>query len=249
MVKNKKSILSKMFESIKSKSFSKMLLNPIYLHSFKLSCAVEHAVKQCNISELDNWLDVGCGLKPYKHNFSKCSYVGIDVKVSGSQPSAKEPDLYFDGELLPFADNSFDGVISTQVFEHVSNPEMLLSEVYRVLKPRGSFIIAVPLVWQEHEVPFDFYRFTSFGIKKLLENVGFTVDKVTKINRGFEALAICFNAYIVSNIMPSSRIVQKMLCILVCFPSQIIALLLNAIFKDQGMLYTNLICISKKIER
>src|SRR5690606_18990030 len=96
------------------------------------------------------------------------SYVGLDIEVSGRDPSLKAPDFTYDGDVFPFADESYDGLLATEVFEHVPNPSTLLGEAYRVLRPGSCLIVSTPFAWREHEAPYDFFRYTSFGMARLL---------------------------------------------------------------------------------
>lgn len=47
-------------------------------------------------------------------------------------------------QTFPFEDSSFDFVICKDVFEHLLNPELVISEIHRVLKPKGLFLFHVP---------------------------------------------------------------------------------------------------------
>jgi ubiquinone/menaquinone biosynthesis C-methylase UbiE len=78
-------------------------------------------------------------------------------------------------EEMPFSDNEFDSILSTQVLEHVEYPEKAASEMCRVLKEGGHVLATVPQ-WNElHEEPHDFWRYTCFGMKSLFERNGFKV--------------------------------------------------------------------------
>jgi ubiquinone/menaquinone biosynthesis C-methylase UbiE len=110
------------------------------------------------------------------------------VESSGRIEQNKRADIYFDGTHLPFANESIDGVLITQVLEHVIEPNALFQEIKRVLKPGGKVCITVPFIWAEHEVPFDFRRFTSFGITKFIEHHGFEARNYAKICSGSQAL-------------------------------------------------------------
>ena len=133
-------------------------------------------------------LDVGCGNRPYQKFFGHCEYLGIDVEMSGRKLTDKEADLFYDGENIPFPDGHFNVVVCTQVFEHCLNPGKLVREIHRVLKPNGMFFFSVPFLWGEHEVPYDFRRFTSFGSKKFLEENGFLVEKQIRAEVGLSAI-------------------------------------------------------------
>ena len=118
-------------------------------------------------------LDFGCGSKPYAELFAHAdSYIGIDVEQTGHDHANSKVDHFFDGHTIPFPDAHFDGVVAFEVFEHVEDLEHAIREIRRVLKPNGKLLFSIPLVFGEHEAPFDFRRLTSFGIKKMLQDGG-----------------------------------------------------------------------------
>lgn len=126
-------------------------------------------------------LDFGCGAKPYRDLFSHCSkYVGCDIMASGHDHTKEEIDVFYDGVSLPFENESFDSIFSSEVFEHVSNLNVIIPELNRVLKKGGHMLVTVPFVWEEHEIPYDYKRFTSYGIKKTLKQYGFKTIKCVK---------------------------------------------------------------------
>ena len=73
-------------------------------------------------------MDFGCGSKPYKSLFNVNEYVGVDYHGQGHSHVNEQIDVFYDGVLLPFPDNYFDSVFSTEVFEHVFNLENLNPE-------------------------------------------------------------------------------------------------------------------------
>jgi SAM-dependent methyltransferase len=68
---------------------------------------------------------------------------------------------------------SIDSAIATEVFEHCPDPEAVMREIIRVLKPGGILFFSVPFLWPLHEVPYDEYRFTPFSLGRHLTNCGF----------------------------------------------------------------------------
>jgi len=125
----------------------------------------------------ENVLDVGCGKMPYKEFILKHSnvtkYVGLDIENALEYDKIIKPDITWDGINMPIADNSYHTIIATEVLEHCFEPEVLLKESYRVLKPQGHFFFTVPFLWNLHETPNDAYRYTPYAIKRHLTNVGF----------------------------------------------------------------------------
>ena len=117
-------------------------------------------------------LDFGCGEKPYQPIIYCNEYVGVDVKTSGhSKDRHAKVDYYYENNKLPFGEMYFDNVISTQVFEHVYEIDVVLDEIYRVMCTNGHIIITVPLCNPEHEIPYDYFRYTTYGITKNWKNM------------------------------------------------------------------------------
>lgn len=79
-------------------------------------------------------------------------------------------DLICDIANLPLKDNSVDVIINTAVLEHVQNPEAVIKEIYRVLKPRVGIVYSYfPFIQGFHASPYDFFRVTKEGIKELFK--------------------------------------------------------------------------------
>jgi len=140
-------------------------------------------------------LDVGCGTKPYKEMFNVDAYIGLDIDTEASRQRGDADHLY-DGTSFPFADSSFDSLLCNQVLEHVFNPDEFLHEINRVLKPGGKLLLTVPFVWDEHEQPYDYARYSSFGLRALLEKHGFTILQHQKLGADATTLFQLANAYL-----------------------------------------------------
>jgi SAM-dependent methyltransferase len=102
-------------------------------------------------------LDCGAGSRKYYYpnvvNFEIAKYPSTDVLGVG--------------ETLPFKDNSFDGLISLAVLEHVKDPWRCASEILRVLKPGGEIICCVPFLQPFHGYPHHYYNMTAQGLKNI----------------------------------------------------------------------------------
>jgi len=90
---------------------------------------------------------------------------------------------------IPVEDSRFDVVVCTQVLEHVPEPAAVLLELRRVLKDGGTLYLTAPLYYPEHEVPYDFFRYTQFGFRKLFEDAGLQVDSVEWLEGYFMTLS------------------------------------------------------------
>ena len=119
-------------------------------------------------------LDYGCGAQPYRHLLApKCRrYVGADVAAA----DGVELDIFFaPDQPLPIPDESFDTILSTQTLEHVRDVRHYMRECQRLLRPGGHLILTVPMQWRMHEQPYDYWRFTRYGVSALLADAELTV--------------------------------------------------------------------------
>lgn len=132
-------------------------------------------------------LDVGCGQKPYRMLVPASEYLGVDIDSEVTRRLGIA-DLFYDGHKLPFADATFDAVLCSQVLEHVFTPDEFLREIRRVLRPGGVLLLATPFAWDEHEQPHDFGRYSSFGLRALIERADFVVEAQRKTCADFRAV-------------------------------------------------------------
>jgi SAM-dependent methyltransferase len=198
-------------------------------------------------------LDLGCGSKPYESLFTSAkSYVGVDVEVSGHDHKDSKVDVFYDGKRLPFPDGHFDAVVSFEVFEHVFNIDEVIAEIRRVLKPHGQVLITMPFSWEEHEQPYDFARYTSYGIKHIFERNKFDVIEVKKSTTYVLAVCQMFITY-VSQVAygplyasPKSKIPSRLFQIFFIFPLNLIALFLDFILPKRYECFCNNVVFSKK---
>jgi len=133
-------------------------------------------------------VDIGCGSRPYEQFFAHCDYVGVDVEVSGRGAEHKRPHVYFNGVDLPFDEAEVDAILCTEVLEHAVDPVRLTAEMRRVLKPGGKVLITVPFMWGEHETPYDFRRYSTYGIRRLLDDAGLHIMTSGKLTCGVDAI-------------------------------------------------------------
>ncbi len=129
----------------------------------------------------DKVVDIGAGTAKYKSMIlSKASsYTSFDV-VPG-----KNIDVVGDVLAMPFENESFDTVISTQVLEHVEKPWVMIKEIKRILKLQGICILTAPFLVSYHPDPTDFFRYTKEGITSLFKNEGFEIIEAGTYNRLF----------------------------------------------------------------
>ncbi len=126
-------------------------------------------------------LDVGCGTQPYRELFATEIYVGLDIDSRAHARAGSGRCLLRRRRGSRSATPSSESVLCNQVLEHVFNPHEFLGELGRVLAPGGRLLLTVPFVWDEHEQPYDYARYSSFGLKALLEQHGFRVLQHRKL--------------------------------------------------------------------
>lgn len=190
-------------------------------------------------------LDFGCGRKPFEDLFTVERYIGVDLKSTGHDHKNSKIDVYYDGKHLPFENETFDCLFCGEVLEHVFNPDEILKELNRVLKPGAKALITVPFSWNEHETPYDYARYSSFGIKYLLEKNGFTILEQIKTGSfarvNFQNWALYFFEIFKKWGRPG-----YILSLLFIAPINIIgSLLLVVMPKNKTLYFTNILLASK----
>jgi 2-polyprenyl-3-methyl-5-hydroxy-6-metoxy-1,4-benzoquinol methylase len=110
-------------------------------------------------------LDIGCGFKPFSSLLDPAKFEVLGVDFSAQMSSA---DALSTAEALPFANASFDGIILSEVLEHVADPRLAIHEALRVTRPGGLLFISTPFIFWEHGAPYDFQRPTRYFFRSAL---------------------------------------------------------------------------------
>lgn len=200
-------------------------------------------------------LDFGCGSKPYRSLLKVDNYVGLDIADNpGHSHDGEDIDVFYDGKKIPFENNYFDSVFSSEVFEHVFNLEEVLKELNRVTKMDGKMLITCPFAIAEHENPIDFARYTSFGLTHLFKKYGFEVIELEKAGNSVEVVFQLWIMYVYLNLPTWTtknivfRIFRKGFIVLFCSLSNLLALFLSWLLPDKKVhaLYLNNVVLVKK---
>lgn len=193
-------------------------------------------------------LDIGCGSKPYKKLCEKVDeYIGIEIDDDGNR-NHKYADVLYDGKTIPFKNNTFDSILCNQVFEHVFNPDDFLREINRVTKINGVFLLSVPFVWDEHEQPYDYARYSSFGLKYILNKNGFEISKHIKSSNGLEVIFQLINDYIYKKIDTENRYLNLIIITILTSPVNVVGLIISKIFPRNNDLYLDNIMLARKVK-
>ncbi len=149
-------------------------LNHTTLDIYFVRRAIERFLRS-HMAELNGTLlDIGAGYAPYRELLTTPpsrvdTYTTLDLPGNPYQP----PDVLWNGVTMPFEDASVDCALATELFEHCPDPELVMREAHRVLKPSGFMLLTVPFLWPLHCVPGDEYRFTPFALERHLRGAGF----------------------------------------------------------------------------
>ncbi|MGB9378064.1 MAG: class I SAM-dependent methyltransferase [Mycobacteriales bacterium] len=126
-------------------------------------------------------IDVGCGVKPHQKFLANrvSEHVGIDLEdgTHGTAAVDRIGSAYETGE----PDGKADTVLLSQVFEHLEEPAKGLDESYRILTPGGHLVLSTDFAWHLHEEPRDFFRYSPYGLRYLVEQAGFEVLAVQPV--------------------------------------------------------------------
>lgn len=134
-------------------------------------------------------LDAGAGEGQYAHHFARQRYSGVDLAIGDSNWNYAHLDCVADLSRLPFPDATFDACLNIVTLEHLREPQAALNEMARTMRPGGRLLIAVPLEWEVHQAPHDYFRYTSHGLRYLLERAGFADLDLRPVGGLFRLLA------------------------------------------------------------
>lgn len=165
-------------KSFERKDYSDVsLFNPDYI----LETAIQEFIsKYSSQISYDTILDYGCGNAPYEKLFKCDNYIKADVV----QNKSNSVNILLDAnnvKYLDIANDSVDIILCMDVLEHSGNAEFILSEFYRILKPKGVVLISLPFMYREHEMPNDLFRYTSSCMSRFAVNCNFQVVDMKKI--------------------------------------------------------------------
>lgn len=216
-------------------------LNPFFLARRGLWRAIREAAPRLS----GRLLDVGCGTKPYRALFAVQEYVGLDIQSEATRRRANA-DMFYDGKAFPAADASFDAVLCNQVLEHVFTPDAFVAEIARVLKPGGLLLLTVPFVWDEHEQPVDYARYTSFGLAHLLQRHGFAIVEQRKLLDNAGVLFQLANAYVYKIVRRWPTPMRAAVNVTVMAPLTLLGLILGTVLPRNPDLFLDQLVLARK---
>ncbi|MCP3929186.1 MAG: SAM-dependent methyltransferase [Bacteroidetes bacterium] len=168
--------------------------------------------QQINLDLICNYcsgtmIDIGCGEAIYRTQVPSrvIKYETLDIEQRIENVDYVASVM----AMIPIEDQQFDCGLCLEVLEHIENPTKALSEIYRILKNDSVLIVSVPHLSRIHEAPNDYFRFTQYGLRKILERTGFEIIEI-KLRGGLFCflghqfsiifLGICWSIPLVKNI-------------------------------------------------
>lgn len=219
-----------------------MFINPFY-HARKM---LVQEISCLSSSIHGIVLDVGCGRKPYESLFVCDQYTGLELDTPENRRNQKV-DLFYDGKHIPVSDEYFDNIVMFEVLEHVFNPDEFLAELSRVLKPGGAMLMTAPFVWDEHSQPYDYARYSSFGLKFMLEKHGFEIVEQRKTLADIRILFQLINSYIFRFLNTRNTNMNMLLCLIFMSPFNVLGEVLYKVLPKNEDLYLDNIILGKKV--
>ena len=123
-------------------------------------------------------LDIGSGGSSYHRFFPNRLTVDIDPE--------RKPEIVADAAQMPFKDSEFEVVLCTEMLEHVKNPFDVEREIRRVTKKGGKLILSTRFVFPLHDTPYDYFRFTKYGLREIFKE--WEIVELVDETRNFSAL-------------------------------------------------------------
>lgn len=163
----------------------------LFRHVLHFESVIEQSVAEfgASLPEGARVLDAGAGEGRHRACFARQRYIAFDLAVGDASWDYAGLDARGDLAALPFRDACFDAVIHIVTLEHVREPQRVMAELGRVLKPGGRLLLVAPHEWEEHQAPHDYFRYTRYGLAYLLANAGFPDARIEPVGGFFRLLA------------------------------------------------------------
>ena len=243
--KSKQLLLSFVVANQFRPSFAGVLVNPFWL----CRRALYDKLYEYAPHLLGRVLDFGCGTRPYRALLTSATeYIGLEYD-SPENRMHKRADIYYNGETIPLDDASIDSVLSTQTLEHVPNPDRIVSEWARIIRPEGQLLLTMPFMWPEHEMPYDFQRYTTNGLRNILEKNGFEILSQERLRCDCRAPAQLFLAWLYDILKFGAQrtSVQLLLAAFLCAPVSLAATALSKITPQNTNTYMDNMVLAKRV--
>lgn len=163
----------------------------LHRHLLHFDAVLEDAVKDfaATVPAGARVLDAGAGEARHARYFTSHQYTPIDLAIGDTAWDYTRIQALADLTALPFRSGVFRAVLNIVTLEHVREPAQVVSELARVLAPGGRLLLVVPLEWEVHQAPHDYFRYTRFGLTHLLHQAGLEVERLEPVGGYFRLMS------------------------------------------------------------
>jgi SAM-dependent methyltransferase len=165
-----------------------------------------------------NVLDIGASSGDHSNYYPHALTIDID-------PSRK-PDQVADAQELPFEDHSFDGIVCSEVLEHIPNPKKAIAEMRRVLVPGGFVVLTTRFLFPVHDAPGDYFRFTPYALEELFKD--WDMREVASENGPFSTIAVLLQRILFQTDIRGGKATKAVLYLFAKFFSYLDALIVKS---------------------
>lgn len=158
----------------------------IRYHYYRIQKFVETIARTYDFAD-KKLLDIGAEEQPFRKLFPKEAYFTQDISQNKSNTINYVGDIH--KGIVEIHDESFDYILCTQVLEHLYDPKAAFKEFSRILKPGGYLFLTTHMVFDEHMEPYDYFRFTKYGLRSLGDQTGFSLEHIEPAGGAFTVLA------------------------------------------------------------
>jgi len=210
-------------------------LNSPFFYEFLEKNSIRKCIKKASDYATGRLLDIGCGIKPYENCFKDkiSEHIGLEYPFPTMYKNILKIDVFGDATVLPFRNEVFDTILCTQVIEHVTEPKAVFLEMGRVLKKGGHIILTAPQEWQIHKEPYDFWRFTMYGLEYLTLSSGLRMVSIDPRGKFWALIGQKISTHIWSNYLRGASFYTRLFLLspIVC-PVQLVFGALDYFTKD-----------------
>jgi SAM-dependent methyltransferase len=187
-------------------------------------------------------LDIGCSDQHIRNYLPPDAvYIGLDYYNTATYLYNTTPQIYGDAQRLPFKESTVDSILLLNVLEHLKKPMECISEINRILKPHGRFILHMPFMYPLHDRPFDYQRFSIHGLRELINQNDLEILEVTAIGKPLETATLCLNLAVSKTVLDWLKhknpacILVMLLPFFICL-TNLVALLFSRISPDDDIM-------------
>lgn len=197
-----------------------------YIHpQYFIKVSERKSVQKLKVLAKGVFLDIGCGRQWYRGVLEPRveKYYALDhPRVSKRYKSSYPVELKSDASRIPLSDNSVDLANMIMVLEHLPEPDKALVEIRRVLKPGRKLLVCTVENYPGHDLPYNYYHFTKFGLREIFKEAGFRIEKMESFGNFWESQVVFQNVflmqYVKKLVFRKSTVIFGVLFFIVFFP-------------------------------